>query len=398
MTTDRPVSQRLALEVALADHGRRSRARLVGPRIYSMLSATMIRDGHQVPPVDATRKSRVLSADSSRGPCRAIVHESGARQPKLHSWHSRFALPPRRPRSAGRARIRSSVRLISRASCTARLDGAETDATTGKSRHDRLLDDFKAAAPADQQDRIRKRHAVLQQRPADHFVHGVVPADIFAQDEQFALGVKSAAACRPPVRPKTGLRRTQRVGQRTSTLRVEPKIRIRRLQRSRAHRVDRRLAANSAARRREKMPPHFFDVGRRLGVELRAHHVSAIRVRFRIAGSAQAPVICSRRWTSPSVKRNPAASSRSWPGVRIVTLNGSRRCEFRAALPRRDSPLCGELALVPFGDLRQINAARLRGKRTSPWTNYVVPNPSSNRPSIHRRCRRELAKNDPGVI
>ena len=49
-------------------------------------------------------------------------------------------------------------------------------------RHDRFLHDFKSATAADQQYRIRERHAAFQQRPANHFVHGVVTADILAQN------------------------------------------------------------------------------------------------------------------------------------------------------------------------------------------------------------------------
>ena len=70
------------------------------------------------------------------------------------------------------------------------------------------------------------------------------------------------------------------------------------------------------------MTPHFLEVRRRFRREFRAHHVPAIL--FLLCGkSSWSATICDRCCTSLSVNRNPAANSRSCPGVRIVTLSGS---------------------------------------------------------------------------
>src|ERR1700687_5029168 len=56
----------------------------------------------------------------------------------------------------------------------------------GNARSDRFLHDLEPAATADQQNLTTERQAAAEERPTDNFVHGVVSANVFAQDEQFA--------------------------------------------------------------------------------------------------------------------------------------------------------------------------------------------------------------------
>src|SRR4029077_4215243 len=51
---------------------------------------------------------------------------------------------------------------------------------------DRFLYDLEPTAAADQQNVTTQRQSAAEHPPPDHLVHGVVPADVFAQDEQFA--------------------------------------------------------------------------------------------------------------------------------------------------------------------------------------------------------------------
>ncbi len=56
----------------------------------------------------------------------------------------------------------------------------------GNSCGDGFLRDFKTGSAADQHEVIGERNELVLKRPADHFVDRVMPAHIFADDEQFA--------------------------------------------------------------------------------------------------------------------------------------------------------------------------------------------------------------------
>lgn len=80
-------------------------------------------------------------------------------------------------------------------------------------RGERFLNDLESAAAADQQHVPAERHAAFEERPTDYFVHRVVSADIFAQHDQFAGGVKKSCGVQAAGAAKGGLRGAKLLGE-----------------------------------------------------------------------------------------------------------------------------------------------------------------------------------------
>jgi hypothetical protein len=76
-------------------------------------------------------------------------------------------------------------------------------------RGDCFLHNLEPAAPADQQGVAAERQSAAEERPTDDLVHRVVPAYIFAQNEQFAAGSEKRCGVKAAGPSKDGLRLAQ---------------------------------------------------------------------------------------------------------------------------------------------------------------------------------------------
>ena len=75
------------------------------------------------------------------------------------------------------------------------------------------MDDLESAAAADKQHMSAEGQAALQERPSDDLVHGVVPANVFTQDQQLSFGVEKRRGVQAAGAAKDGLGGAQFFGQ-----------------------------------------------------------------------------------------------------------------------------------------------------------------------------------------
>ena len=183
--------------------------------------------------------------------------------------------------------------------------------------HGRLLDQLEAGPARHEQDPVVERQLAREQPAADQLVERVVPPDVLAQRDQLPGRRRTAPdAWRPPVAPNTAWPSRSRAGsassvsacttgpsgigaQRTSTWSSDALPQI-------PHDAVATKLRDADRRRVQvaRQPDDHLVVG--LGVGRRDP-------RPRPPARRRGPAI------SPSVSRNPVASSASWPGVRIVT-------------------------------------------------------------------------------
>ena len=88
-------------------------------------------------------------------------------------------------------------------------------------RDEGLLDDLERHAAADGEQHVFERQAAFAQHPPDHFVHGVVAADIFGRRQERAVPIEQARRVDAASLVETTLRgaepRRQRVDDRVGT-------------------------------------------------------------------------------------------------------------------------------------------------------------------------------------
>ena len=177
---------------------------------------------------------------------------------------------------------------LASASSTARLEGALTAASTGMPARAAFWTSSKEARPETCSTVPGQRQQPFAQRPAHHFVHGVVPAHVLAQAQQLAPPSvpirKSPAAWTPPVASKTACASRSRSGRDGQRLhgdgqRVCRGAEVRRL----ADGLDGIRAADAAGARGEDVPPRVRedDVGPQLGL----HHVEGLHAVLVLAGA-----------------------------------------------------------------------------------------------------------------
>ena len=82
----------------------------------------------------------------------------------------------------------------SRASRTARVEGAETAATIGNPASERLLDDLERDTAGDQQHVVVKRQPAVHRGAAHELVDRVVAADVLTQDPRACRSCRTGAA------------------------------------------------------------------------------------------------------------------------------------------------------------------------------------------------------------
>ena len=89
------------------------------------------------------------------------------------------------------------VRPASSASSAASDDGADTAARTGMPAVTAFWTSSNEARPLTSRREAGQRQLPLAQRPADHLVDGIVPADVLAQRQQLAIGREQPGRVQP---------------------------------------------------------------------------------------------------------------------------------------------------------------------------------------------------------
>ena len=196
----------------------------------------------------------------------------------------------------------------SAASETARLDGAPTATSTGQPATAAFCTSSNERRPLTQSTDSRERQAAVEERPADHLVERVVPADVLARAEQLAGRGEEAGRVQAAGRGERRLRLAQPVGQRR-------------------HERERDAAASTRRAAPRPRPPRARLCRRRRTTTSCRSSAGAAQGR----SPAPRPRPCSRRGrpavalpvgSRPSERQKPSASSSSCPGVRIVTATG----------------------------------------------------------------------------
>ena len=205
-------------------------------------------------------------------------------------------------------------------------------------RDGRLLHELEREPAADAEDRVGERQPAVEERPADHLVHRVVPADVLAQRRAARRRRRTgpSRAARPS--PRTPPAGAQALRQRRDELRRDLQIALdaRRLDRDG---LERALAAHAARRRRVEAAPQA------LGVEVRRLELD--RVRCEVVGRTRAAR------ARPSESAKPSASSSSWPGVRIVTATGTPPMRISSG-----SSTATTSSAAPSGNAHDVDACR----------------------------------------
>lgn len=69
----------------------------------------------------------------------------------------------------------------------------------------RFLEDFERGASADEEDLVFEGKLVFEDGVAEKFINGVVPADVFAGENQFTVGLEKGGAVKAPSAAKCRL-------------------------------------------------------------------------------------------------------------------------------------------------------------------------------------------------
>ena len=156
----------------------------------------------------------------------------------------------------------TSVSPVSRARSIARLDGAETDATSRNAGQIRFLHDLERCPAADAEDAVDDRKFFGEQHAADDLVHGVVPPDVFGDGDELAIsgeqsrGVQSAGFVEEPLRQSKTLRHAgQQVRRDREPAANGGTVHRERLDRQTSAQAARRVRGHLPARREEFLQP-----------------------------------------------------------------------------------------------------------------------------------------------
>ena len=131
----------------------------------------------------------------------------------------------------------------------------------------RFLQNLKGGAAAYHEDMRAQRKQFVQQSVAEDFIDGVVPANVFAQREEFAAEREQAGGMEPTGEMKSGLCLAQAVGQLQQNL-CRDTCGFGNGREMLVHRFDAGLAAKAAAGRHEHMPFEPSEVELHVGSEV----------------------------------------------------------------------------------------------------------------------------------
>ena len=237
------------------------------------------------------------------GECRSTARDAAAQPTRSSPAYTLSASPRAKP---------MSVIRCSRASAIASEVGAPTPTRIGAARDRRLLDELEREPAADAEHELAQRHAAVEQRAADHLVHRVVAPDVLAHGEQGPRRVE-----------QPGRVQAARCGRSAGCRRAGARAGRRAARAGRRGPGGRRLARGPRPpRARPCRRPRTRTWCRSSGApgvaQQRTRDLDDVRRR----GPPSARRSCARS-IRPSPRRNPSASSSSWPGVRIVTASGS---------------------------------------------------------------------------
>src|SRR5882724_10063666 len=140
-----------------------------------------------------------------------------------------------------------------------------------------LLHDLEAHAPADHQHVPVERHAAGQHHVADHLVHGVVTADVFAQHDQPAVGVEEPGGVQPARLLERRLGAVHRRRQVVEAVDGDHEVGLHRRER-RANRVDGRFSAEAAGRGRHEVTTQAVLRDPRVALQQHVHHVAVVGI------------------------------------------------------------------------------------------------------------------------
>src|SRR5713226_7081306 len=248
----------------------------------------------------------------------------------------------------------TSVSRSSRASCTARLDGAETEATTGMPATHAFWMISKPPRPL-----TIRTFSESGSFPASNAQPTTLSTALWRPTSSRSATISprvsnSPAACKPPVRPKIACA-SQALRQATQDLRVEPQVRVGRLDAANPYLLDGSLAANAAARRRKEIPLRLLEVERRLALELDLDHVAAVLLAGALLERADLLVAPDQPFgiEEPRGQLEVMAGGPHGHGERELT-----DADLQRLLADQVILEAAHAAVLPFGDQRQVHAAR----------------------------------------
>ena len=145
--------------------------------------------------------------------------------------------------------LRNPTRVIpdSRASCTARLEGADTEAIAGMPAATAFCTISNPPLPLTIKMHSPSGSSVLEECPADYLVHGVVPADVFPQHQQVSRCAEKSRSMQTARPSEDLLLVSQKVWKMAEQISRESEPAIRRRQAAPADGVYGRFSADAAA-------------------------------------------------------------------------------------------------------------------------------------------------------
>jgi len=139
-----------------------------------------------------------------------------------------------------------------------------------------LLEDLESAAATDHENAIGEREAASKEGPASEFVHSIVATDVFALDDELALGGEQSSGMQPAGTFEDGLAGAQRFGEAAESGGADAKSGIRRSNAAKAHGVDGGFPADAAARCGVEVAVKAIEGGERGRIEIHADDIAVL--------------------------------------------------------------------------------------------------------------------------
>lgn len=142
----------------------------------------------------------------------------------------------------------------------------------------RFLHDFKRGTSTDEKNVSIERQESIEQRPPDHLVDRIVPANIFPDDDQFAVEIEDRSRMNSSGPAKIILTFSQRIREHQQSCQFDSHIRLGRdCRKVLSNRSDTVFAANTAAGRDRALASRRRDFYLRTGGERNSNDVFAMQ-------------------------------------------------------------------------------------------------------------------------